>query len=241
MAESLIAFAEQEAFTPSRVTDPQELELLFRLGYGGMAEVYIATKARSELSVVKRMYEHSLPGKTEQEIWAELHYENIRSGGEWLETRLLAAGPRTNPWFQECSGYVCREGDMLSFDTDMIGPYGYCADLSRSWTIGHTRMSNEQRALYGLTHLPRTYPCAEIDAVCARMLQAQCFSYAAVRRALERKAALQPSAPTTEALTQSGPEIRALTDYATFWDTHTQMHSTTPNESEDNSNANVYP
>ena len=43
-----------------------------------------------------RMYEHSLPGKTEQEIWAELHYENIRSGGEWLETRLLAVGPRTN-------------------------------------------------------------------------------------------------------------------------------------------------
>jgi Xaa-Pro aminopeptidase len=95
-----------------------------------------------------RMYENSLTGKTEQEIWAELHFENIRSGGEWIETRLLAAGPRTNPWFQECSDYVCREGDMLSFDTDMIGPYGYCADLSRSWTIGHTRMTNTQRDLY---------------------------------------------------------------------------------------------
>lgn len=95
-----------------------------------------------------RMYENSLAGKTEQEIWAELHFENIRSGGEWIETRLLAAGPRTNPWFQECSDYVCREGDMLSFDTDMIGPYGYCADLSRSWTIGHTRMTNTQRDLY---------------------------------------------------------------------------------------------
>ncbi len=96
-----------------------------------------------------RMYENSLPGKTEQEIWAELHYENIRSGGEWLETRLLAAGQRTNPWFQECSDYVCREGDILSFDTDLIGPYGYCADLSRSWTIGHVRMTNKQRELYG--------------------------------------------------------------------------------------------
>lgn len=95
-----------------------------------------------------RMYENSLPGKTEQEVWAELHYENIRSGGEWLETRLLAAGPRTNPWFQECSDYVCQEGDMLAFDTDLIGPYGYCADISRAWTVGHTRMSNTQRALY---------------------------------------------------------------------------------------------
>lgn len=95
-----------------------------------------------------RMYEQSLPGKTEQEIWAELHFENIRSGGEWLETRLLTVGQRTNPWFQECSDHVAQLGDMLSFDTDMIGPYGYCADLSRSWTIGHTRMTNAQSALY---------------------------------------------------------------------------------------------
>jgi len=99
-------------------------------------------------AAMARMYEHSLPGKTEQEIWAELHYENIRSGGEWLETRLLAAGPRTNPWFQECSGYVCQDGDILSFDTDLIGPYGYCADLSRSWPIGHRRLSPKQAELY---------------------------------------------------------------------------------------------
>jgi len=95
-----------------------------------------------------RMYENSLPGKTEQEIWAELHYENIRSGGEWIETRLLTAGPRTNPWFQECSNYKCKQGDMLSFDTDMIGPYGYCADLSRSWPIGHVPMNGSQKTLY---------------------------------------------------------------------------------------------
>jgi Xaa-Pro aminopeptidase len=95
-----------------------------------------------------RMYEASLPGKTENEIWAELHYENARSGGEWLETRLLASGQRTNPWFQESSDAVCRAGDMLAFDTDMIGPYGYCADLSRSWTIGHIRQSPRQRQDY---------------------------------------------------------------------------------------------
>jgi Xaa-Pro aminopeptidase len=118
-----------------KIKNPEELQLMrwtIRVCEAGMA----------------RMYENSVPGKTEQEIWAELHYENIRSGGEWLETRLLAAGPRTNPWFQECSDYVCQEGDMLAFDTDMIGPYGYCADISRSWTIGHVRMTNKQRELY---------------------------------------------------------------------------------------------
>lgn len=99
-------------------------------------------------AAMARMHESSLPGRTEQEIWAELHYENIRSGGEWFETRLLSCGPRTNPWYQEASDYVCQKGEMISFDIDMIGPYGYCTDLSRSWTCGHTPMTDTQRRLY---------------------------------------------------------------------------------------------
>ncbi len=95
-----------------------------------------------------RIYEYSVPGATEQELWAHLHFENARSGGEWLETRLLTCGAHTNPWYSECSDRVCEAGEMISFDTDMIGPYGYCADLSRSWTCGYTPMSNKQRELY---------------------------------------------------------------------------------------------
>ena len=95
-----------------------------------------------------RMWQASLPGRTEQEIWAELQHENARSGGEWLETRLLTAGPRTNPWYGECSDYVCQAGQMISVDTDMIGPYGYCADLSRSWTCGHLPFNRVQHSLY---------------------------------------------------------------------------------------------
>ena len=36
-------------------------------------------------------------GVSEDEIWAVLHAENIRRGGEWIETRLLTSGQRTNP------------------------------------------------------------------------------------------------------------------------------------------------
>jgi Xaa-Pro dipeptidase len=95
-----------------------------------------------------RMRENSLPGKSENEVWAELHYENIRNGGEWIETRLLAIGERTYPWFKECSGHIGKEGDMLSFDTDLIGPYGYCADLSRAWTVGLVKPKPMQKELY---------------------------------------------------------------------------------------------
>ena len=98
---------------------------------------------------IQRMYERSAePGRTELEIWAELHHENIRNGGEWIETRLLASGPRTNPWFQEASQRVTETGELLSFDTDLIGPYGYCADVSRAWTIGHVPPTPSQRDLY---------------------------------------------------------------------------------------------
>ncbi|MCS5558864.1 MAG: Xaa-Pro peptidase family protein [Oceanospirillaceae bacterium] len=95
-----------------------------------------------------RIYQHSVAGVTEQELWAHLHFENARSGGEWLETRLLTCGPRTNPWYQECSDYVCQQGQMISLDTDMIGPYGYCADLSRAWTCGNSPMTDQQKRLY---------------------------------------------------------------------------------------------
>ena len=88
------------------------------------------------------------PGITENALWAKLHETNIRLGGEWIETRLLSSGPRTNPWFSECSMREIEAGDLVSFDTDLIGPFGYCADISRAWLCGDSRPSDEQRRLY---------------------------------------------------------------------------------------------
>lgn len=76
------------------------------------------------------------PGMSEDEIWAVLHGENIKRGGEWIETRLLATGPRTNPWFQECGPRILQNNEILAFDTDLIGAYGICVDISRTWWIG---------------------------------------------------------------------------------------------------------
>jgi len=41
-------------------------------------------------------------------------------------------------------------GDLVCFDTDLIGPYGYCADISRSWLCGDGKPNDEQRRLYSI-------------------------------------------------------------------------------------------
>jgi Xaa-Pro aminopeptidase len=101
-------------------------------------------------TAIAAMQAAAAPGLTEDDVWAVLHAENIRRGGEWIETRLLASGPRTNPWFQECGPRVIRDGEILAFDTDLIGPYGMCADLSRTWWIGSGRPRDDMIADYRL-------------------------------------------------------------------------------------------
>ena len=100
---------------------------------------------------MRAMREVLEPGITENALWARLHETNIRMGGEWIETRLLSSGPRTNPWFRECSMRPIERGDMVSFDTDLIGPYGYCSDISRAWVCGD-RPDDEQRRLYATAY-----------------------------------------------------------------------------------------
>ncbi len=90
-------------------------------------------------------------GKTcEDDIWAVLHAENVRRGGEWIETRLLSSGPRTNPWFQECGPRICQQNEIISFDTDLISAYGICIDISRSWWIGDQKPRPDM--IYAMQH-----------------------------------------------------------------------------------------
>ncbi len=44
-----------------------------------------------------------------------------------------------------------EKGDMVSFDTDLIGPYGYCCDMSRSW-ICDAEPDDEQKRLYAAAY-----------------------------------------------------------------------------------------
>jgi Xaa-Pro aminopeptidase len=92
----------------------------------------------TSMAAMERFARAAVPGGgvSEDDIWAVLHAENIRRGGEWIETRLLASGPRTNPWFQECGPREVKPNEILAFDTDLIGSYGICVDISRTWWLG---------------------------------------------------------------------------------------------------------
>lgn len=100
---------------------------------------------------LRRMREAAEPGMSENALWAHLHHANIELGGEWIETRLLSSGARTFPWFRESSMRKIERGDMISVDTDLIGPYGYCADMSRSWVCA-AAPNDMQKRIYALAH-----------------------------------------------------------------------------------------
>jgi Xaa-Pro dipeptidase len=127
-------------------------------------------------SAMRVMQAHLVPGVTEQALWAHLHHENVARGGEWIETRLLASGPRTNPWFQECGSRAIEAGDLVAFDTDLIGPYGYCADISRTWLCGDRPASAAQRTLYRVARQQIAHNLAQIRAgVSFRKFSARAF------------------------------------------------------------------
>lgn len=107
--------------------------------------------ATCEIAVAE-MEKALVPGIAEQELWSILHKENISRGGEWIETRILNSGPRTNPWMQECGPRIIQNGDLVAFDTDMVSVYAICADISRTWICGDQRPTDEQRYLYRVAH-----------------------------------------------------------------------------------------
>ena len=126
-----------------------------------IAEQARAIKSEDEIIGLKRalgvcqiafdkVCESLQPGISENEAWAIMGHANASLGGEYLETRLLTSGPRTNPWFQEAGTRKINAGDLVALDSDMIGPDGYFADMSRTFICGDERGTNQQRLIYSL-------------------------------------------------------------------------------------------
>jgi Xaa-Pro aminopeptidase len=122
-----------------------------------------AVKSAEELKCVRasvRATEHAVarlratirPGLSENELWSILHQGVIALGGDYVETRLLSSGTRTNPWFQECGDRRLAENELVALDTDVVGCHGYYCDFSRTFHTGPREPTRQQRELYRLAH-----------------------------------------------------------------------------------------
>lgn len=101
---------------------------------------------------VARMRELMRPGMSENQLWSILHQAIIENDGDYVETRLLSSGPRTNPWMQEAGPRLIQPADLVGLDTDVVGPFGYYADFSRTFFCGSGKPDDEQKKLYKLAH-----------------------------------------------------------------------------------------
>lgn len=97
---------------------------------------------------IAKMKELLKPGVSELQLWGIINYANLANNGNWHEGRMLASGPRINPWLQEASPRKVEAGDLVGLDTDMVGPYGYCADVSRTFFCAPGAPSKRQKELY---------------------------------------------------------------------------------------------
>lgn len=111
----------------------------------------IASLRATEIGVGK-LREAIRPGLTEAELWSVLHKSIIAQNGDYVETRLLNAGARTNPWFQETSDNVIGANELIALDTDVVGCHGYYADFSRTFHSGPDRPTDTQRELYKVAY-----------------------------------------------------------------------------------------
>ncbi|WP_343115665.1 Xaa-Pro peptidase family protein [Ostreiculturibacter nitratireducens] len=143
-----LALAEQGL----RIVDAQEpVEMARAIKSAEEMKCVIASLRATEIGVGK-LRDAIRPGLTEVELWSVLHQSIIAQNGDYVETRLLSAGARTNPWFQETTDSVIGENELIALDTDVVGCHGYYADFSRTFHSGPGKPSDKQRELYRVAH-----------------------------------------------------------------------------------------
>ena len=170
IAEDVFNYLEEIGTDNRRVAveyvNPSLTQALMQRGLDVMDGVQISEQARviksedeitcmkwaidvAELGIAK-VKEALKPGVSELQLWGLLNYTNLANNGDWHDGRMLASGPRINPWLQEASQRKVESGDLVGFDTDMIGPYGYFADISRTFHCGPAKPTKRQKEVYQL-------------------------------------------------------------------------------------------
>lgn len=135
----------------SNVDAQQPVEMARAIKSSEEMKCIVASLRATEIGVGK-LREAIRPGLTENELWSVLHKSIIEQNGDYCETRLLNAGQRTNPWFQEASTHFIGENELIALDTDVVGCHGYYSDFSRTFHAGPGVPNDRQKQLYQLAY-----------------------------------------------------------------------------------------
>ncbi|TKX18410.1 metallopeptidase-like protein 7 [Elsinoe australis] len=135
-----------------KITDAQRpVEMARAIKSAEEVKCVVASLRATEVAVGK-LRDAVRPGITENGLWSVLHQSVIEQNGDYCETRLLSAGQRTNPWFQETASYKIRENELVALDTDVVGCHGYYSDFSRTFHSGPDEPTAEQKELYKVAY-----------------------------------------------------------------------------------------
>ncbi|CTQ67546.1 M24 family metallopeptidase [Roseibium alexandrii] len=135
-----------------RIVDAQQPVEMARSVKSSEEMKCVNASLRATETGVAKLRDAICPGMTENELWSVLHQSVIAQNADYCETRLLNAGARTNPWFQETSGNVIGENELIALDTDVVGCHGYYSDFSRTFHAGPGKPTEAQRELYKVAY-----------------------------------------------------------------------------------------
>lgn len=135
-----------------RIVDAQQPVEMARSVKSNEEMKCVNASLRATETGVARLRDAIRPGMTENELWSVLHQSVIAQNADYCETRLLNAGARTNPWFQETSSNVIGENELIALDTDVVGCHGYYSDFSRTFHSGPGKPTEAQRELYKVAY-----------------------------------------------------------------------------------------
>ena len=135
-----------------RIVDAQQPVEMARSVKSSEEMKCVNASLRATETGVARLRDAIRPGMTENELWSVLHQSVIAQNADYCETRLLNAGARTNPWFQETSSNVIGENELIALDTDVVGCHGYYSDFSRTFHSGPGNPTEAQRELYKVAY-----------------------------------------------------------------------------------------
>ena len=140
----------------TRVVDGKSvLEHARAIKSGEEIRAFRASLATCEQSV-RSLYEFAVPGTTESEAFGHLVGQSLARGGEYPETRLLACGPRTNPWFQESSD---RAIEQIAHNIDLLRPgVSFVEFASKAYRLPGAYLANRYADLVHGCGLGVEYP-----------------------------------------------------------------------------------